>query len=126
MFPLAHVGLSNVFDVWQLLSAWGKCLGCSLVAPAPAPSFLRSPFPKRRLSPFPYHHSPYTLFFLSMKFLSTFVLLATLSTFAEAASFNHNHVHRSNHNGISRRANGTRCKQRPVRITRDPDIADSN
>jgi len=55
-----------------------------------------------------------------MKFLSTFVLLAALSVFAEAASFHPGHVHRSNHNGISRRANsGTRrCKNRPVRIHR--------
>ncbi|KAF9653817.1 lysozyme-like protein [Thelephora ganbajun] len=50
-----------------------------------------------------------------MKFLSTFVILAALSVFAEAASLQHNHVHRSNHNGVSRRAKNTgRCKQRPV------------
>jgi len=59
---------------------------------------------------------------MKMKFLSTFVLLAALSVFVEAASF-HDNVHRSNHNGISRRAKNTRrCKQRPVRIHRKPLI----
>jgi hypothetical protein len=52
-----------------------------------------------------------------MKLLSTFVLLAALSVFVEAASF-HDHTHRSNHNSISRRANTRRCRQRTVRIHR--------
>ena len=50
-----------------------------------------------------------------MKFLSTLVLLATLSVFTEA--LHHDHVHRSPHNRLMRRGGnggGGRCRQRPV------------
>lgn len=48
-----------------------------------------------------------------MKFLSTLVLLAALSVFAEA--LHHDHVHRSHHGRMLRRVNNNnaRCRQRP-------------
>lgn len=90
--------------------------------PTPLIPLSRKRSQENKQPPFlPYYHLPPTLLFhhTVMKFLSTFVLLAALSVFAEAGLLHHDHVHRSNHNGISRRASGNnrRCKDRPVRIS---------